>query len=88
MKARVHIMLKSGVLDPQGQAVRHALGTLGFDGVENVRQGKVIELKLAAGRMRDQADIVELVRQNQDQIDVIRAHLQGVHEKYASASTQ
>jgi phosphoribosylformylglycinamidine synthase len=48
MKARVHVMLKDGVLDPQGEAVRHALGTLGFDGVEGVRQGKVIELDLAA----------------------------------------
>ena len=47
MKARVHVMLKDGVLDPQGEAVRHALGTLGFDGVEGVRQGKVIELDLA-----------------------------------------
>ena len=46
MKARVHIMLKTGVLDPQGEAVRHALGTLGFGGVEGVRQGKVIELEL------------------------------------------
>jgi phosphoribosylformylglycinamidine synthase len=40
-------MLKNGVLDPQGEAVRHALGTLGFDGVNGVRQGKVIELDLA-----------------------------------------
>ncbi|MEM8776963.1 MAG: phosphoribosylformylglycinamidine synthase subunit PurS [Pseudomonadota bacterium] len=47
MKARVHVMLKNGVLDPQGEAVRHALGSLGFDGVEDVRQGKVIELELA-----------------------------------------
>ncbi|NJS40412.1 MAG: phosphoribosylformylglycinamidine synthase subunit PurS [Rhodobacteraceae bacterium] len=47
MKARVTIMLKSGVLDPQGEAVRHALGSLGFDGVNGVRQGKVIELELA-----------------------------------------
>ncbi|SLN17102.1 phosphoribosylformylglycinamidine synthase subunit PurS [Roseovarius albus] len=47
MKARVHVMLKDGVLDPQGEAVRHALGALGFDGVEGVRQGKVIELELA-----------------------------------------
>ncbi|MEO0916792.1 MAG: phosphoribosylformylglycinamidine synthase subunit PurS [Pseudomonadota bacterium] len=47
MKARVHIMLKNGVLDPQGEAVRHALGSLGFDGVSSVRQGKVIELELA-----------------------------------------
>jgi len=47
MKARVHVMLKNGVLDPQGEAVRHALGGLGFDGVQGVRQGKVIELDLA-----------------------------------------
>lgn len=47
MKARVHIMLKNGVLDPQGEAVRHALNTLGFDGIDGVRQGKVIELDLA-----------------------------------------
>jgi phosphoribosylformylglycinamidine synthase len=47
MKARVQIMLKDGVLDPQGEAVRHALGTLGFAGVEGVRQGKVIELDLS-----------------------------------------
>ncbi len=46
MKARVHVMLKNGVLDPQGEAVRHALGAMGFDGVEAVRQGKVIELDL------------------------------------------
>ena len=49
MKARVHVMLKNGVLDPQGEAVRHALGSLGFDGVAGVRQGKVIELDLADG---------------------------------------
>ncbi|MGR3570857.1 phosphoribosylformylglycinamidine synthase subunit PurS [Brevirhabdus sp.] len=47
MKARVHVMLKDGVLDPQGEAVRHALGALGFDGVNGVRQGKIIELDLA-----------------------------------------
>ena len=48
MKAKVTIMLKNGVLDPQGEAIRHALGTLGFSGVNGVRQGKVIELDLAA----------------------------------------
>ncbi len=46
LKARVQVMLKDGVLDPQGEAVRHALGTLGFGGVTGVRQGKVIELDL------------------------------------------
>jgi phosphoribosylformylglycinamidine synthase len=49
MKARVLVLLKDGVLDPQGEAVRHALGSLGFDGVSGVRQGKVIELDLADG---------------------------------------
>ena len=47
MKARVHVTLKNGVLDPQGKAVEHALGSLGFNGVEDVRQGKYIELDLA-----------------------------------------
>ena len=47
MKARVTVMLKAGVLDVQGEAVRFALGTLGFGGVIGVRQGKVIELDLA-----------------------------------------
>lgn len=46
MKARVHVMLKDGVLDPQGAAVGAALATLGFEGVLGVRQGKVIELDL------------------------------------------
>ncbi len=47
MKARVHVMLKNGVLDPQGKAIAHALGSLGFKGVNEVRQGKVIDLDLA-----------------------------------------
>ena len=47
MKATVYVMLKTGVLDPQGEAVRHALGGLGFEGVGAVRQGKVIEIDLA-----------------------------------------
>ena len=55
MKAVVHVMLKPGVLDPQGEAVRHALGSLGFAGVEGVRQGKVIELDLA-GQDAEAAD--------------------------------
>ena len=48
MKARVTVMLKNGVLDPQGEAIRHALAGLGFSGVNGVRQGKVIELDLSA----------------------------------------
>ncbi len=58
MKARVHVMLKNGVLDPQGEAVRHALGALGFDSVKGVRQGKVIELDLADGT--SEADVTAM----------------------------
>jgi phosphoribosylformylglycinamidine synthase len=46
MKARVHITLKSGVLDPQGRAIANALHSLGFDKVGEVRQGKFIEIDL------------------------------------------
>ena len=46
MKAKVHVTLKPGVLDPQGKAVQHALGSLGFSGVDEVRQGKYIEIDL------------------------------------------
>ncbi len=48
MKAVVTVMLKDGVLDPQGRAIGHALKNLGFDGVGDVRAGKVIELELDA----------------------------------------
>ena len=47
MKARIHISLKPGVLDPQGKAIGNALTGLGFDGIGEVRQGKLIELDLA-----------------------------------------
>lgn len=47
MKARIFVTLKPGVLDPQGKAIHHALSGLGFGGVHDVRQGKVIELDLA-----------------------------------------
>jgi phosphoribosylformylglycinamidine synthase PurS subunit len=47
MKARVTVTLKPGVLDPQGQAIQGALGALGFEGVDGVRQGKLIEIDLA-----------------------------------------
>ena len=46
MKAKVHVTLKNGVLDPQGNAVRNALASLGFAGVPGVRQGKYIEIDL------------------------------------------
>jgi phosphoribosylformylglycinamidine synthase subunit PurS len=47
VKAVVTVMLKSGVLDPQGKAIGHALGTMGFTGVNDVRAGKVIVLELS-----------------------------------------
>ncbi|MBM3580594.1 MAG: phosphoribosylformylglycinamidine synthase subunit PurS [Alphaproteobacteria bacterium] len=47
MKARIHVTLKNGVLDPQGKAIGHALAGLGFAGIGEVRQGKFIELELA-----------------------------------------
>ena len=46
MKARVTVMLKNGVLDPQGEAIKHALNSLEYKNVESVRQGKVIEIGL------------------------------------------
>jgi phosphoribosylformylglycinamidine synthase len=59
MKARVHVMLKNGVLDPQGKAIAHALGSLGFNGVNEVRQGKVIDLDLAESDPARARDAVE-----------------------------
>jgi len=59
MKARVHVSLKQGVLDPQGKAIGNALGALGFTGVGEVRQGKLIELDLAEAdpiRAREQVE--------------------------------
>jgi phosphoribosylformylglycinamidine synthase subunit PurS len=49
MKTRVYVTLKNGVLDPQGKAIHHALEGLGFEGVNDVRAGKLIELDLAEG---------------------------------------
>jgi len=46
IKARITVTLKTGVLDPQGKAIEHALGALGFDGVGSVRQGKVFDVEL------------------------------------------
>lgn len=53
MKARITVTLKNGVLDPQGRAIAHALHSLGFQNVEDVRQGKLIEVQLKA---EDEAD--------------------------------
>jgi len=58
LNARVYVTLKKGVLDPQGKAVAHSLGSLGFDGVEEVRLGKYIEVKLAGDdRAKAEADL-------------------------------
>ena len=63
MKARVHIMPKDGVLDPQGKAIAHALGNLGFSGVGEVRQGKVIELELrAASESEARAELEQMCK--------------------------
>lgn len=53
MKVRVLVRLKPGVLDPQGRAVHHALEGLGFDGVGDVRVGRLIELDVAEGTSRE-----------------------------------
>jgi len=53
MKARIHITLKEGVLDPQGKAIEGALGDLGFAGLDSVRQGKYLEMNL------DETDLVK-----------------------------
>ena len=60
MKARVLITLKSGVLDPQGKAIHHALESLGFSGVNEVRAGKLIELDMADSTSDE--DIAEMCR--------------------------
>ena len=49
MKLRIVVTLKPGILDPQGRAIHHALGSLGFAGVEDVRAGKLFELEVADG---------------------------------------
>jgi len=59
MKVRVQVMLRPGVLDPQGKAIGNALAALGFGGIGEVRQGKLIELELAEidpGRTREQVE--------------------------------
>lgn len=56
MKVRIYISLKPGVLDPQGRAIHHALDGLGFSGVNDVRQGKLIELDVADDTSDDALD--------------------------------
>ncbi|WP_029011595.1 phosphoribosylformylglycinamidine synthase subunit PurS [Niveispirillum irakense] len=63
MKAKVIVTLKNGVLDPQGKAIGHALTNLGFDGVGEVRQGKLIELEVAeTDPVKAKAQIEEMCR--------------------------
>lgn len=58
IKARVTVTLKNGVLDPQGKAIEHALSGLGFDGVGQVRQGKVFDLQLdQTDKVKAEADL-------------------------------
>ncbi|HTV70979.1 MAG TPA: phosphoribosylformylglycinamidine synthase subunit PurS [Rhizobiaceae bacterium] len=58
IKARVTVTLKNGVLDPQGKAIEGALGTLGFGGVNSVRQGKVFDLEIDGGdKAKAEADL-------------------------------
>ncbi len=56
MKVRIHVSLKPGVLDPQGRAVHHALEGLGFDGIADVRVGRLIELDVADGTSDEALD--------------------------------
>jgi phosphoribosylformylglycinamidine synthase len=61
MKARVIVTLKNGVLDPQGKAIEGALASLGFPGVESVRQGKIFEIDLAEpDALRAEAALVQM----------------------------
>jgi phosphoribosylformylglycinamidine synthase len=59
MKARIIITLKNGVLDPQGKAIENAVGALGIGGVQSVRQGKFIEVELAASSQAEARETVE-----------------------------
>jgi phosphoribosylformylglycinamidine synthase subunit PurS len=63
VKAKIHITLKNGVLDPQGKAVQTALAVLGFTGVNDVRQGKFIELELTeADRAKAEAQVDDMCK--------------------------
>ena len=63
LKIEIHIMLKSGVLDPQGKAIERALGSLGFEGINDVRHGKFIELELSeTNKERAKAEAEDMCR--------------------------
>jgi phosphoribosylformylglycinamidine synthase len=58
IKARITVTLKNGVLDPQGKAIEHALSGMGFDGVGQVRQGKVFDVELSeSDKAKAEADL-------------------------------
>lgn len=59
MKAKIHVTLKNGVLDPQGKAIAHTLHALGFDAVSEARQGKYIELDLTTSDRAKAQEAVE-----------------------------
>jgi len=64
MKAKIYITLKNGVLDPQGKAIQNALGHLGFAGVDEVRQGKLIEISLQGkDRVAAEAELAKMCEQ-------------------------
>ena len=61
LNARVYVTLKKGVLDPQGKAVQHSLVSLGYNGVEDVRLGKYVEVKLdETDREKAKAQVKEM----------------------------
>lgn len=63
MKAKIYVTLKPGVLDPQGKAVAHSLHDLGFDEVEDVRQGKYLEVGLTTkDKAKAEADLDEMCK--------------------------
>jgi phosphoribosylformylglycinamidine synthase len=55
MKAKIYVTLKPSVLDPQGKAIHHAVETIGYAGIEDVRQGKYFEIKLDGALTADEA---------------------------------
>ena len=59
MKVRINIVLKDSVLDPQGQAITIALRNQGFSGVNNVRQGKILDMDLNAESLTDSKELIE-----------------------------
>jgi phosphoribosylformylglycinamidine synthase len=67
MKATVYVRLKQEVLDPQGDAVKRAMGTLGFDGIKSVRIGKLIEIELDPSSAT-QADVEARLRKMADEM--------------------